>query len=69
MTLDDMERRLTGLLDIRHRGVRSGSVGSERVEYQSDADLARAIADLERRIAKARKTARRVIRPYAVKDL
>jgi hypothetical protein len=39
------------------------------VTYGSDAELAAAIADIERRIAVLEKTSRRVLRPFAVKDL
>jgi len=39
------------------------------VNYGSDAELAAAIGDIERRIAKLERGAGRVLRPFAVKDL
>lgn len=70
MTLDQMKARLEGLLEARFAGVRVVSYEGRRVEYESAADIARAIADLERRIARAEGRGRsRVVRTYAVKDL
>jgi hypothetical protein len=56
-TLTDLEVQLAQLRRIRVQGTRvvefSGGNGvSRRVEYRSDAELASAINDLERRIAK-----------------
>ena len=56
-TLTDLEVQLAQLHRIRAQGTRvvefSGGNGvSRRVEYRSDAELASAINDLERRIAK-----------------
>ena len=42
---------------------------AERLRPGADAELAAAIADIERRIATLARTDRRVLRPYAVKDL
>ncbi len=39
------------------------------VTYGSDAELATAASDIERRIAALEKPGRRILRPYAVKDL
>jgi hypothetical protein len=39
------------------------------VNYGTDAELAAAIGDVERRIAKLERGAGRVLRPIAVKDL
>ena len=71
MTLTEMETRLSALLDMRFRGVRSTNVDGVHVAYGSDAELAAAIMDLERRIGRLRsdREYRRVRRPYAVKDL
>ncbi|MFD1913808.1 phage head-tail joining protein [Halodurantibacterium flavum] len=65
-----MKARLAALQDIRWRGVRSASINGERVDYATDADLAAAVADLERRIAGMEGRPRRRARgTYAVKDL
>lgn len=70
MTLEQMKARLEGLLEARFSGVRVVHYEGKRVEYESAADLARAIADLERRIAKAEGRGRsRAVLTYAVKDL
>ena len=70
LTLEQMQTRLTALLDMRFRGVRETTVEGRRVSYATDAELAAAIRDLEKRIARADgRTARRVLRTYATKDL
>lgn len=69
MTLDQMKSRHEALLAARYAGVRTVSYEGRRVEYGSDAELSRAISDLERRIARAEGRGSRVIHPYAVKDL
>jgi hypothetical protein len=69
MTLDDLKTRCSALLAARYSGTRSVSYDGKTVNYGSDAELAAAIADVERRIAKAERGAGRVLRPYAVKDL
>jgi hypothetical protein len=56
-TLTDLEAQLAQLRRVRVQGTRvvefSGGNGvSRRVEYRSDGELAAAINDLERRIAK-----------------
>ncbi len=51
MTLDDMKTRLEALLAARWRGVRSIDVEGRRVSYATDAEMASAITDLEKRIA------------------
>lgn len=38
------------LLSARYRGIRTVEVDGRRVEYRSDAELAAALSDLERRI-------------------
>lgn len=70
LTLEQMNARLAGLLDMRFRGVRETVIDGRKVSYASDSELAAAIRDLERRLARAEgRKARRVLHPYAVKDL
>ena len=69
MTLDDLKSRYSALLAARYSGTRSVSYDGKTVTYGTDAELAAAIADVERRIAKLERGARRILRPYAVKDL
>jgi hypothetical protein len=69
MTLDDLKTRHSALLAARYSGTRSVSYDGKTVNYGTDAELAAAISDIERRIAKAERGAGRVLRPYAVKDL
>jgi len=69
MTLDELKLRHSALLAARFSGTRSVSYDGKSVTYGSDAELAAAIADLERRIAKAGGGAGRILRPHAVKDL
>ena len=69
MTLDDLKSRHSALLAARYSGTRSVSYDSKNVTYGSDAELAAAVSDIERRIAAAEKPNRRVLRPYAAKDL
>ncbi|MGE3703347.1 MAG: phage head-tail joining protein [Hyphomicrobiaceae bacterium] len=51
MTLEDMIARREALLAARWRGVRTVEGEGRRVSYASDAEMAPAIGDLERRIA------------------
>jgi len=69
MTLDELKSRHSALLAARYSGTRSVSYDGKTVTYGSDAELAMAIADIERRIAALERTSRRVLRPHAVKDL
>ena len=69
MTLDDLKSRHSALLAARYSGMRSVSYDGKTVNYGSDAELAAAIGDIERRIAKLERGAGRVLRPFAVKDL
>ena len=69
MTLDDLKSRHSALLAARYSGTRSVSYNGKTVNYGSDAELAAAIGDIERRIAKLERGAGRVLRPFAVKDL
>ena len=69
MTLDDLKLRHSALLAARYSGTRSVSYDGKTVTYGSDAELAAAIGDIDRRIAKLERGAGRILRPYAVKDL
>jgi hypothetical protein len=69
MTLDELRSRHSALLAARYSGTRSASYDGKSVTYGSDAELAAAIADLERRIARVERGAGRILRPFAVKDL
>ena len=69
MTLDDLKSRHSALLAARYSGTRSVSYDGKTVTYGTDAELAAAISDIERRIAKVERGAGRVLRPYTVKDL
>ena len=70
MTLDEMIGRRDGLLAARFRGVRSVDVDGRRISYATDAEMAAAISDLERRIADTQTGARRrIVRTAASKGL
>jgi hypothetical protein len=69
MTLDDLKSRHSALLVARYSGTRSVTYDGKSVTYGSDAELAAATSDIERRIAALEKPGRRVLRPYAAKDL
>ena len=69
MTLDELKRRHGALLGARYSGTRSVSYDGKTVNYGTDAELAAAISDAERRIAKLERGAGRVLRPFTVKDL
>ena len=49
----ELEGMRDELIALRAAGVRVAMVDGMRVEYQTDADLARALADIEARIARA----------------
>ena len=70
MTLTEMQAQLDALLAARFRGVRSTSYDGKTVTYGSDAEMAKAIADLEARIAVTSTGKRsRITRTYATKGL
>ena len=69
MTLDELKLRHSALLAARYSGTRSVSYDGKTVNYGTDAELAAAISDAERRISKLERGAGRVLRPFAVKDL
>lgn len=70
MTLEEMQALLSALLGMRFAGVRSVTYDGRQIRLYSDAELAAAIQDLERRIAAADTTRSRsrVSRPFASKD-
>jgi hypothetical protein len=59
MTLDEMIAQRDALLAARFRGVRTVEIEGRRVTYATDAEMAAAITDLERRIALASSEGRR----------
>ena len=70
MTLEDLTAQHDALLAARFRGVRTIEIDGRRVTYATDAELAAAITDLERRIAAAQEGgARRRILTSASKGL
>ena len=70
MTEAEMIARRDALLDARWRGVRTIEVEGRRVTYATDAEMAAAIADLERRIDATRTGGRRrIVRTTASKGL
>jgi hypothetical protein len=71
MNVEEMQALLSALLGMRFGGVRSITYDGRQISYASDAELAAAIQDLERRIAAADTTGSRsrVSRPFASKDL
>jgi hypothetical protein len=69
MTLDDLKSHHSVLLAARYSGTRSVSYDGKTLTYGTDAELAAAVFDIERRIAKAERGPGRISRPHAVKDL
>ena len=69
MTLDELKLRHSALMAARYSGTRSVGYDGKTITYGTDAELAAAISDAERRLAKLERGAGRVLRPYAVKDL
>ncbi len=59
MTLEEMTVQRDALLAARFRGVRTVEIDGRRVTYATDAEMAAAITDLERRIAAAGEGGRR----------
>ena len=59
MTLEELTAQRDALLKARFRGVRTVEYDGKRVTYASDAELAAAITDIERRIASADEDGRR----------
>ncbi|GGO16088.1 hypothetical protein GCM10007972_24730 [Iodidimonas muriae] len=70
MTLEDMIARRDALLAARWRGVRTVEIEGRRITYATDAEMAAALADLERRIADGSAgSRRRIVRVRASKGL
>lgn len=70
MTVEEMNARRDALLAARYRGVRTVEIEGRRITYATDAEMAAAISDLERRIAEADAGARRrIVRTTASKGL
>jgi hypothetical protein len=70
MTLEEMIARRDALLASRFRGVRTVEIEGRRITYATDAEMAAAVADLERRIAEAQAgRRRRIVRAAAAKGL
>jgi hypothetical protein len=59
MTLEEMLAQRDALLAARFRGVRTVEIDGRRVTYASDAEMATAITDLERRITATREGGRK----------
>ena len=59
MTFDELSAQRDALLAARFRGVRTIEIEGKRVTYASDAEMAAAITDLERRMAIASEGGRR----------
>ncbi len=59
MTLEEMTAQRDLLLAARFRGVRTVEIDGRRITYSSDAEMATAITDLERRIAAAQEGGRK----------
>ncbi|QLH37848.1 MAG: hypothetical protein HWD60_00985 [Defluviicoccus sp.] len=51
MTLEEMMAQREALLAARYRGVRTVEYDGKRITYATDAEMAAALADLEKRIA------------------
>lgn len=70
MTVEELTTRRDALLAARYRGVRTVEIEGRRITYATDAEMAAAIADLERRIEQAEAGARRrVVRTTTSKGL
>ena len=70
MIVEEMTAQRDALLAARFRGVRTVEIDGRRVTYATDAEIAAAITDLERRIAAAQDGgARRRILTSASKGL
>jgi hypothetical protein len=59
MTLEEMAAQRDALLAARYAGIRTVEIDGRRVTYASDAEMAAAITDLERRIASSSEDGRR----------
>jgi hypothetical protein len=68
-TVAELTARLEKLRATRASGTRSVQLGERRVEYRTDAELAAAIADLERQLAGETGARLHTIRIHASKGL
>ncbi len=59
MILEEMTTQRDALLAARYRGLRTVEIEGRRVTYATDAEMAAAVTDLERRIAAAQQGGRR----------
>ena len=59
MILEELPAQRDALLAARFRGVRTIEIEGKRVTYATDAEMAAAITDLERRIASINEGGRR----------
>jgi hypothetical protein len=59
MTLEELTAQHDALLAARYRGLRTVEIDGRRITYATDAEMAAAISDLERRIAIASESGRR----------
>jgi hypothetical protein len=59
MTLEEMTAQRDALLAARFRGVRTAEIDGRRITYASDAEMATALTELERRIAAAQQGSRK----------
>ena len=59
MTLEELTAQRDALLGARLRGVRTVEIDGRRVVYATDAEMAAAITDVERRMALAGSKGRR----------
>lgn len=51
MTLEELTAQRNALLSARYRGIRTVETEGRRVTYATDAEMANALTDVERRIA------------------
>jgi hypothetical protein len=59
MSFEELVAQRDALLAARFRGVRTVEIDGRRITYASDAEMAAAITDLERRIAAAQEGGRK----------
>ena len=59
MTLEDLFTQRDALLAARYRGVRTVEYDGKRIPYATDAEMAAALGDVEKRIAQAETGTRR----------
>jgi hypothetical protein len=59
MTIEEMTAQRDALLAARFRGIRTVEIDGRRITYATDAEMAAAIADLERRMTVASTDGRR----------